>query len=144
VVVLEEPVKMASYSALPEAGLVDTLDEGQHLTVVGYGACGHRLGGGLPPKPKPAYPDDRYRATVRLRETKPAVNEMLVKTTGIGIRGKEGESPCDADSGGPLFLPDQQTIVAVYATHIVPLCRGPKYYQRMDLPRVLRWVRSFP
>src|SRR5215212_1577040 len=35
VVVLEEPVKMATYGALPEAGLVDTLKEGQRLTIVG-------------------------------------------------------------------------------------------------------------
>ena len=38
VVVLEEPVRMATYGALPEAGLVDTLKEGQRLTTVGYGA----------------------------------------------------------------------------------------------------------
>jgi hypothetical protein len=41
VAVLEEPVRMATYGALPaEAGLVDTLKEGQRLTVVGYGVSG--------------------------------------------------------------------------------------------------------
>jgi hypothetical protein len=35
VAVLEEPVRMATYGALPHAGLVDTLKEGQRLTTVG-------------------------------------------------------------------------------------------------------------
>src|SRR5215212_982813 len=34
VVVLNEPVRMSTYGALPEAGLVDTLKEGQRLTTV--------------------------------------------------------------------------------------------------------------
>ncbi len=142
VVVLQEPVRMATYGALPEAGLVDTLKEGQRLTVVGYGVTGFARGDGR--LPQPVYPNDRYRATVRLLETKPAVGEMFVKTTGIGIRGKEGETTCYGDSGGPLFLPDQRTIVGVTSFGIAPLCRGPSYYQRTDLPQVLRWVRSFP
>jgi hypothetical protein len=40
VVVLEEPVRMGTYGALPDAGLVHTLKEGQRLTTVGYGARG--------------------------------------------------------------------------------------------------------
>jgi hypothetical protein len=143
VAVLEEPVKMASYGALPDAGLVDTLKEGQRLTVVGYGTSGYEINGEPPPRPQLVYPGDRYSATVRLLETKPAVGDMFVKTTGRSlIRGK-GEAPCSGDSGGPLFMPDQQTIVGV-TSFGAPVCRGPAYYQRMDLPRVLKWVRSFP
>jgi trypsin len=146
VVVLDEPVSMATYGALPaEAGLVDTLKKGQHLTVVGYGASGFEIGGGLPPQPQPVFTDDRYRATVRLLTPhSPAVDDQLVKTTGIGIGGG-GEGSCYVDSGGPLFLPNQQTIVGVTSTGVpkASLCRGPGYYQRMDLPGVLKWVRSF-
>ena len=43
-------------------------------------------------------------------------------------------------AGGPLFVPDQQTIVGV-TSFGNPVCRGPVYYQRVDLPGVLRWVR---
>src|SRR5215216_5102450 len=49
VVVLKEPVRMGTYGALPDAGLVDTLKEGQHLTVVGYGARGFDLVVSKPP-----------------------------------------------------------------------------------------------
>ena len=63
-------------------------------------------------------------------------------------KGKAGRVFCSGDSGGPLFLPDQQTIVAVTSfsskSRITGLCTQPLYYQRVDLPRVLKWVRSFP
>jgi hypothetical protein len=143
VAVLEdEPVKMATYGALPEAGLVDTLKEGQRLTAVGYGATGYEIDGA--PRPQLVYPGNRYRATVRLLNTNDAVGDMFVKTTGVGLIKGKGEASCKGDSGGPLFVPDQQTIVGVTSFGIAPLCRGPVYYQRVDLPGVLRWVRSFP
>ena len=134
---------MATYGALPEAGLVDTLKEGQRLTAVGYGATGFDRGGDGA-LPQPVYPDDRYRATVRLLNTKdPDVGDQYVKTSGIGIIGG-GEGSCYGDSGGPLFVADQQTIVGVASSVSAPLCRGAAYYQRTDLPGILNWVRSFP
>ena len=87
---------------------------------------------------------DRYRATVRLLDTKdPDVGEMFVKTTGVSFIKSKGEASCYGDSGGPLFVGDQQTIVGV-TSFGNGVCRGPAYYQRVDLPRVLKWVRSFP
>jgi hypothetical protein len=146
VVVLNEPVRMATYGALPEAGLVDTLKEGKRLTTVGYGTTGYEIDGGPPPRPQLVPPGDRYRATVRLLNTRDAaVSDQFVKTTGVSlIRGK-GEASCKGDSGGPLFVGDQQIIVGVTSIISNPfVCRGPAYYQRMDLPGVLKWVRSFP
>jgi len=143
VVVLDKPVKMATYGALPKAGLVDTLKEGQSLTVVGYGVSRFEIGGGPPPQVQPVFTGERYRATVRLlNPIDPAVDDQLVTTSGIRIGG--GEGSCYGDSGGPLLVSDQETIVGVTSGGIAPLCRGPGYYQRMDLPRVLKWVRSFP
>jgi hypothetical protein len=144
VAVLEQPVRIATYGALPDAGLVDTLKEGQRLTTVGYGATGYELAGKPPPQLQPVYPDDRYRGTVRLLNTiDPVVGEMSIKTTGVSLIKGKGEGSCFGDSGGPLFLPDQQTVVGVTSGGY-PLCRGPGYYQRVDLPGVLKWVRSFP
>src|SRR5215211_5045591 len=126
VVVLKKPVRMATYGALPKAGLVDTLKQGQRLTAVGYGTTGYKIGGG--PRPQPVYPEDRNRATVRLLDTKDsALGEMFVKTTGVSLTGDKGESSCHGDSGGPLFMPDQQTVVGVTSFGLAPLCRGPGY-----------------
>jgi secreted trypsin-like serine protease len=69
---------------------------------------------------------------------------MLVKTTGVSLIKGKGEGSCFGDSGGPLFVGDQQTIVGVTSEASTPLCRVPSYYQRVDLPRVLKWARSFP
>jgi hypothetical protein len=143
--VLEEPVRMATYGALPDAGLVETLKEGQRLTTVGYGARGFDLISKPPLQPQPRPLDNRYRATVRLLNTRnPAVGDMFVKTTGVSLIKGKGEASCFGDSGGPLFVPDQQTIVGVTSWGSPRVCRGPVYYQRVDLPRVLKWVRSFP
>src|SRR5215217_9662814 len=80
VAVLEKPVRMATYGALPDAGLVDTLKEGQRLTVVGYGTRGFDLISKPPLQPQPRPLDKRYRASVRLLNTKnPAIGEMFVK-----------------------------------------------------------------
>ena len=145
VAVLEEPVRMATYGALPDAGLVDTLKEGQRLTTVGYGATRFDIDSEPSPQPQPVYPDDRYRGTVRLLNTiDPVVGEMLIKTTGVSFIKGKGEGSCFGDSGGPLFGGDQQTVVGVTSGVSTPVCRGADYYQRVDLPRVLKWVRSFP
>ena len=126
VVVLEEPVKMATYGALPDAGLVDTLKEGQRLTTVGYGATGYKIDGAPPPRPQLVYPDKRYSAMVRLLNTKtPDVGEMFVKTTGVSLIKGKGETPCKGDSGGPLFVSDQQTIVGV-DWHSIAMCAGDR------------------
>jgi len=143
VTVLEEPVRMTTYGALPKAGLVNTLKEGQRLTAVGYGSTGYEVVDGGP-RPQLVYPGNRNRATVRLLNTNDAVGDMLVRTTGASLIKGKGEATCYGDSGGPLFVPDQQTIVGDFSTLISPVCRRPEYYQRVDLPRVLKWVRSFP
>jgi|SRR5215217_181428 len=136
VVVLEEPVRMATYGALPDAGLVDTLEKGQRLTAVGYGLRTFDPSGG-----------ERYRATVKLLNANPPVGAMFLRTTGFRGIGRGGEGTCSGDSGGPLFLPNQITIVGVTSfgptNPITGLCGQPAYSQRVDLPQVLKWVRSF-
>jgi len=146
VVVLDEPVSMATYGRLPQADVVDTFDTGQRLTVVGYGVRNFEVGGGPPRIGDFA---TRYRAPVRFLKAEPllvpgrehTVIDMFLKySTGQG--GDQG-STCYGDSGGPLFLPDQKTIVGVVSFGRGPYCNSTKFAQRIDLPEVLSWVRSF-
>lgn len=104
---------------------------------------GYEIGGEPPPQLQPLFTGERSRATVRLlTPLEPVVDDQLVKTSGIGIGGG-GEGSCSGDSGGELFLPDQQTIVAVTSGHIAPLCRGTRLLPTDGPIRVLNWVRSF-
>jgi Trypsin len=140
VVVLKHPVRTAKgYGKLPKADLVDTLDNGKRLTAVGYGVRNFDVGGG-PPEPTDAAV--RYRATLRLLNTDNRLSEMFVKLRS-GSAGRGGQGTCFGDSGGPFFLPNQRTIVAVTSFGTNPRCAGVEWDQRVDLPRVLRWVRSF-
>jgi hypothetical protein len=141
VVVLNRPVSTAKgYGRLPRAGLVERLERGQRLSAVGYGASGFDVGGG---QPEPVYRDIRYRATVRLVSTEDRVSDMFVKLSGASA-GRGGEGTCFGDSGGPIFMPNQRTVVANNSFVTNFRCAGVTYAQRMDLPPVLRWVRSFP
>jgi hypothetical protein len=139
VVVLDQPVTDVGYAQLPRQGLVDTLNQGQLLTTVGYGGTGFDRGGG---PPDPIYPDVRNRATVKLLNTTSRTGDMFIKVRG-GSAGKGNEGTCFGDSGGPFFLPDQRTIVAVTSFGTNGVCAGNEYEQRLDLPEVLSWVRSF-
>jgi Trypsin len=139
VVVLDEPVRRATYGELPPAGLVDTLPTGQPLTVVGYGASDIEVGGG---PPRDVYLDIRQRADVRLLSTTNRIGKMSIKTS-AGGPGRGGEGACRGDSGGPVFLPDQTTIVAVVSFGPNPPCAGVGYAQRIDLQPVLSWISSF-
>jgi Trypsin len=136
VVVLNKPVRMATYGALPDAGLVDTLEKGQRLTTVGYGLRTFDPLGG-----------ERYSARVKLLNANDPIGAMFLRTTGFRGIGRGGEGFCSGDSGGPLFLPNRVTIVGVTSfsstNRITGLCTQPLYYQRVDLPQVLKWVRSF-
>ena len=127
---------MPTYGALPDAGLVDTLEKGQPFTTVGYGLRKFASSGG-----------ERYRATVKLLNSNPLLDAMFLRTTGFRGIGRGGEGPCSGDSGSALLMPNQVTIVGVTSfsrrNPITGLCTQPLYFQRVDLPRVLKWVRSF-
>jgi hypothetical protein len=139
VVVLDEPVTMDTYGELPPAGLVETLRRGQQLSAVGYGANDYQVGGG---PPSPVYFDIRYRANVKLVSINNRVSDMFLKLSGASA-GQGGEGTCFGDSGGPIFLPDQTTIVGNNSFVTNGRCAGVTYAQRMDLPKVLNWVRGF-
>jgi hypothetical protein len=142
VVVLDEPgVTMDTYGKLPTAGLVDTLQRGQPFVDVGYGTNEVQVGGG--PPTKVSY-NTRYRANVKLVSTNNSpFSDMLLRISGSSA-GQGGEGICSGDSGGPVFLPDQRTLVGNNSYVTNSRCAGVTYAQRMDLPEVLEWVGRFP
>jgi hypothetical protein len=145
VVVLDEAVSTsAGYGSLPEVGIVERFKTGKPLTVVGYGANDFEDGGG---PPQPIYLITRYKATVEYLGTEGLNNSVgdnrFIKTSAASA-GEGGEGVCYGDSGAPFFLQrDERTVVAVTSFGPSPKCAAVAYGQRVDLPVVLRWVRSF-
>ena len=144
VVILEAPVEeITTYGKLPDEYLVDSLERGTRLTAVGYGVQDFEVGG---EPPRPTGELTRYKATVRYLGTNGVDNglgsDRFIKTKEASA-GQGGEGTCFGDSGGPYFLDDQRTIVAVTSFGLNPVCAGVGYAQRVDLPVVLTWISSF-
>jgi trypsin len=145
VVVLREAVRTGDgYGKLPRAGLVERFQTGKTLTAVGYGTRDFERGGG---PPQPTGFAVRYRANVKYLGTNGVDNRLgedrFIKTREASA-GEGGEGTCFGDSGGPYFLPrDQRTVVAVSSFGLNGVCAGAGYAQRVDLPVVLRWVKTF-
>jgi hypothetical protein len=136
VVVLSTPVASPVYGELPAPDQLRTVDQGTGLTAVGYGVQDFARGGGPPQAVAELV---RYRATVALLSTKSRVGEMFIKHSGGQAKG----GTCFGDSGGPVFLPDQTTVLAVTSFGTNGVCAGVGYAQRIDRPDVLRWIGGF-
>jgi len=149
VVLLEEALSTTGggYGRLPDAGIVEGFERAKTtLTVVGYGVRGFEAGG---TNPKLTGGSIRYEATVEYLGTEGESNSfgaegyyIKSRQASAGEGGKKGT--CFGDSGGPYFLAgDQRTVVALTSFGVDYDCSGASYAQRVDLPVVLRWVRSF-
>jgi hypothetical protein len=135
VVILSEAVTDVGFASLPEPGLLDGLDlKSERFTIVGYGVQEFSVGGG-PPEPSAAA--TRFYATVRPINIRDRVGDMFLKQSA----NKGGT--CFGDSGGPTFLTDQTTIVAVTSFVTNGLCRGVTYSQRVDRADILSFIEQF-
>ena len=139
IVVLDEPVYMDEYAALPVAGLVDTLKNKTDVDLAGYGVQELHHGGGPP-----------YWMGLRVRLYAPsemvsgkfvhaAEYMRLAMNPGGGTGGL-----CFGDSGGPDLLGGTNTVLAVNSYVTNYNCAGVGYSARVDIPEVLDWINSFP
>lgn len=141
-VVLNEPVYMDQYAALPTAGLVDTLKNKTPIDLVGYGVQEQVM----------AYPGQPPRARwtglrVRLYAPSELVSGRFVHSAeymrlALNPGGGTGGT-CFGDSGGPDLLGGTNTVLAVnsYVTNVN--CSGVGYSARVDIPEVLEWINGF-
>ena len=138
VLVLSEPVRLDEYAQLPTEGLLSELyaqEKEQSYTAVGYGleASGPKtsLGG-----------DTRQQAELQL------VNLSGVFGTGKGTSAKFSSNAntggtCFGDSGGPVFVSETNTIVAVISFAANINCAGTSGAYRIDQEDDLAFLASF-
>jgi hypothetical protein len=146
VVVLDEPVDVGGFAALPSAGLVDTLRNKTDIDFVGYGVqYQDQIPGNQLPQPPPYYrwtgPRIRMYAPTNLVSGKFLFSPEFMRLA-MNPGGGTGGS-CFGDSGGPDLLGGTNTVLAVnsFVTNIN--CSGVGYSSRVDIPEVLEWVNSF-
>jgi hypothetical protein len=145
VVVLDEPVYMDKYAALPDAGLVDTLKNKADIDFVGYGVQYQaRIPGSWLPQPPPYYRWTGLRQ--RLKAPGEMVSGNFVHASeymrlSLNPGGGTGGT-CFGDSGGPDLLAGTDIVLAVnsYVTNIN--CAGVGYSARVDIDEVLEWIEE--
>ena len=146
VVVLDEPIVLSEYAALPSAGQVDGLKNKTPIDFVGYGVSEQaQIPGSLLPQPPPYYrwggPRVRLYAPSELVSGK-FVHSAEYMRLALNPGGGSGGT-CFGDSGGPDLLGGTNVVLAVnsYVTNIN--CSGVGYSARVDIPEVLDWINGF-
>ena len=141
IVVLKEAVRtrvVDQYLQLPAAGLVGTLQNKAVIELTGYGVQNKLVGGGPPEWGGPLRRE--YAPTEFVSGTFSWSSEF-VRLTANGAQGKGGL--CFGDSGGPDLVAGTRTAIAVNSYVTSSNCTGVTYSQRIDLPVVLNWIRSY-
>jgi hypothetical protein len=142
VVVFSEPIEWEDgYAALPDAGLVDTLEMMSDVDLVGYGVQVKIKDGGIPPYYRWTGDRARFYAPTKLVASNDVISDEFIKLTANPGRGKGGT--CFGDSGGPDLLGGTNIILAVNSFVTSANCSGVTYSGRIDKPDILEWVEGF-
>jgi hypothetical protein len=137
---------VSEYAQLPAPGLVDTLANKTAADFVGYGVQFQaNIPGNLLPQPPPFYrwtgPRQRMFAPGEIVSGNFKHSAEFIRFSLNPGGGKGGT--CFGDSGGPDLRGGTDTVLAVnsYVTNVN--CSGVGYSQRVDIPEVLSWIKSF-
>lgn len=139
-ILLEQPIYVAEYGAMPSGGQFDYLRKSRgkiserQARVVGYGLQG-RI---------PAFAGNdfvRYAATSAVTglAVSSVIGEQNFKFTNNPGKGSGSGGTCSGDSGGPAFFIDPVTgaetniVMAVNSYGIAPQCNGNDYQFRTDI-----------
>jgi hypothetical protein len=137
VVVLAAPSNPGSFAELPAQYLVNNLQMGTDVDIVGYGVQGFVHGGGPPGQ---VFTFTRYFAPSLLIQSNNKQSDEFIKLTANPAKGKGGV--CFGDSGGPEILSGTNIVIAVNSYGTNRNCAGVSYSQRVDLPEILNFINS--
>jgi hypothetical protein len=141
-IVLKEPVPasiVSKYGQLPNAGLVDTLPVKTDVTLVGYGMQEQLT-------PRNSQKNTwtglimRNSAQAKLGSGNFAWSDEFIRCSANPGQGKGGIAY--GDSGGPVFLGQTNTILALNSYVTNRNCVGETYHSRIDIPKVLTWIKQ--
>jgi hypothetical protein len=151
VVLLQQPIHVAVYGALPSLGQFDFLKTSRgpiaerQAVVVGYG-----LQGRIPPFASDEW--RRYRGVSSIANLDAAYGVLGAQNIQFTNSPGQGTGPggtCSGDSGGPAFWIDPVTrretniVIAVNSYSITPKCNGTDYQVRTDIQDTLGFVTPY-
>lgn len=143
-VILDQPIKLAEYGQLPQAGTLDGLDKARGRKDTVFTVSGYGLSKSV--NVNSALANISFRSRLMARST--LVNLGSSLTDGFNLQtqgnGNGRGGTCSGDSGGPVFLGEATSnlIVAVTSFGLNALCRGTDFAYRLDQVDVLNWINS--
>jgi hypothetical protein len=137
VIVLDKTVKGITPARLPKLGQLDSLEQGDPITSVGYGAQSVTMGAGGATF---HYADIRYVAVGTVNAVNPSwIRASMNPSTGDG-------GTCYGDSGGPNFLGGGATETNIIAGTTITgdfVCRATNVDYRLDTPSARDFLGQF-
>jgi hypothetical protein len=134
VVVLDKPMNMQTYGALPKLDQLDRLHQGARFTAVGYGL-------------QKAFPDAASWKTAALRVRMVAYPQLVQINTGFTGDGSlvlsnnaHTGGTCFGDSGGPNFVGNSNVVGGVTSFGLNGACAGTGGVYRVDRADDLAWL----
>ncbi|GGK60330.1 S1 family peptidase [Ornithinimicrobium pekingense] len=143
-VVLDEPVEMDEYGALPELGYFDDFfvkrgQNKQEFTAVGYG-----LQRSMPEQTGLTEAElERRQATLRIINQDAAFGEKKAGNSVLFTNNAAGGGTCSGDSGGPIFVEGSNVVAAVTSFGLNQICAGTGGGYRVDTADDLAWLATF-
>lgn len=142
VVVLEEPVLLAEYGAIPEEGYFDQFfvqrgQSKQDFTAVGYG-----LQRSMPDQTglTEAEPVRLQATPLRIINQDAAFGEKKAGNSVLLSNNANSGGTCSGDSGGPLFVEGSNVVVGVTSYGLNARCAGTGGAYRVDTADDLAWL----
>ena len=138
VIVLDEPLYLPSYGALPSAELVDRLGKGTEITSVGYGVQEliPSQGG------KVRFRDgNRMWASSTIVSDNQRTSDEFLKLAAKPV--DDGGGTCFGDSGGPNFLAGTNVMLGVNSYVTNGNCAGVTYSYRTDTDAARAFLSSW-
>lgn len=142
VVVLDEPVVMSGYGALPQLNQLDALKTKRGLQDVTFTAVGYGLQQSFPDAASWKEHNQRVRMVAH-----PKLLQINTGFTGDGSlllsNNTNTGGTCFGDSGGPNFIGDSNVLAGVTSFGLNSTCAGTGGVYRVDRADDLNWLATF-